>query len=143
MEHGWNGIFDRILSGYRKVLVFNEKNRFIAIAVLFIVVLVFVHSLSLAKKVGFGFFTDPDKGQIAIKLEYPTRYNLKQTQLRVQQVEDRVKDLPELKRMLTTIGKVEGVIGQSSEGVYLAQILRGYRAVIGRSLPGPDSVEIL
>jgi len=123
MEHGWNGIFDRILSGYRKVLVFNEKHRLVAILVLFIVVLVFVHSLSLAKKVGFGFFTDPDKGQIFIKLEYPTRYNLKQTQLRVQQVEERVKDLPELKHILTTIGKVEGIIGQASEGVYLAQIL--------------------
>ena len=123
MERGWNWMFARVLNGYRKVLVFNEKNRLIAIAVLFIIVLLFVHSLSLAKKVGFGFFTDPDKAQIAIKLEYPTRYSLKQTQLRVRQVEERVKDLPELKHVLTTIGKVEGVIGQSSEGVYLAQIL--------------------
>jgi HAE1 family hydrophobic/amphiphilic exporter-1 len=38
-------------------------------------------------------------------------------------VEERVKDLPELKHVLTTIGKVEGIIGQASEGVYLAQIL--------------------
>jgi len=123
MERGWNTIFDRIRDGYRGALVFNEKHRLVAILVLFVVVLMFVHSLSLAKKAGFGFFTDPDKGQIAIKLEYPTRYNLKQTQLRVKQVEDRVRDLPELKRMLTTIGKVEGIIGQASEGVYLAQIL--------------------
>jgi len=123
MERGWNGIFDRILSGYRKVLVFNEKNRLVAILILLTVVFLFTHSLSLAKKAGFGFFTDPDKGQIAIKLEYPTRYGLKQTQLRVRHVEERVKDLPELKHVLTTIGKVEGVIGQSSEGVYLAQIL--------------------
>jgi HAE1 family hydrophobic/amphiphilic exporter-1 len=123
MERGWNGIFDRILSGYRKVLVFNEKNRLVAILILLTVVLVFVYSLSLAKKVGFGFFTDPDKGQIAIKLEYPTRYDLKQTQLRVQQVEEKIKDLPELRHVLTTIGKVEGIFGQASEGVYLAQIL--------------------
>ena len=33
-----------------------------------------------------------------------------------------MKDLPELKHMLSTVGKVEGLIGQSSEGVYLAQI---------------------
>jgi len=123
MERGWNWMFARILNGYRKMLAFNEKNRFIAIAVLFIIVLLFVHSLSLAKKVGFGFFADPDKGQIAIKLEYPTRYSLKQTQLRVRQVEERLKDMPELKHVLTTIGKVEGIIGQASEGVYLVQIL--------------------
>ena len=123
MERWWNTMFDRIRDGYGGVLVFNEKHRLSAILILFTVLLVFVHSLSLAKKAGFGFFTDPDKGQIAIKLEYPTRYSLKQTQLRVQQVEERVKDLPELKHVLTTIGKVEGVIGQASEGVYLAQIL--------------------
>jgi len=123
MERGWNTMFDRIRDGYRGLLAFNEKHRLAAILILLTVVFLFAHSLSLAKKVGFGFFTDPDKGQIAIKLEYPTRYGLKQTQLRVQKVEEKIRDLPELKHVLTTIGKVEGVIGQSSEGVYLAQIL--------------------
>ena len=123
MERGWNTMFDRIRDGYRGLLAFNEKHRLAAILILLTVVFLFAHSLSLAKKVGFGFFTDPDKGQIAIKLEYPTRYGLKQTQFRVRHVEERVKDLPELKHVLTTIGKVEGIIGQASEGVYLAQIL--------------------
>lgn len=123
MENRWNKIFDWILNSYRKVLIFNEKNRLTAMSVLLVVIILFVHSLSLVKKVGFGFFTDPDKGEIAIKLEYPTRYDLKQTEHRVQQVENKLKDLPELRHVLTTIGKVEGVIGQSSEGVYLAQIL--------------------
>ncbi|MBC8217644.1 MAG: efflux RND transporter permease subunit, partial [Planctomycetes bacterium] len=123
MERAWNTMFDRIRDGYRGVLAFNEKHWLSAVLILFAVLVVFVHSLSLAKKVGFGFFADSDKGQIAVKLEYPTRYGLKQTQLRVRQVEERLKDLPELKHVLSTIGKVEGIIGQASEGVYLAQIL--------------------
>ncbi|MBN2137679.1 MAG: efflux RND transporter permease subunit [Sedimentisphaerales bacterium] len=123
MEGLWNGLFDRIRGGYGRLLAFNERRRSAAILTLFVVGVVFVHALSLAKQVGFGFFTNPDKGQIAIKLEYPTRYSLGQTQRRVQEVEERVKDMPELKHILTTIGKVEGIIGQASEGVYLAQIL--------------------
>ncbi len=123
MESRWNRLFDRILNGYRKMLLYNEQNKRIAILVLVAVVFLFFHSLSLAKKVGFSFFTDPDRGQILVILEYPTRYNLSQTEQRAHQVEDRLKDVPELKHVLTTIGKVEGIIGQASEGVYLAQIL--------------------
>lgn len=123
MERGWNNIFNRILNGYRKVLSFNEKNRLIAVFVLIAVIILFCHSLFLAKKVGFSFFTDPDRGQILVKLEYPTRYNLNKTEERAHQVENKLKDLPELKHMLTTIGKVEGLVGQASEGVYLAQVL--------------------
>jgi len=123
MENGWNNIFDRILNGYRKALLFNEQNRRIAVLVLIAVIMLFCHSLFLAKKVGFSFFTDPDRGQILVKLEYPTRYDLSQTEQRAHQIEERLKDLPELKHVLTTIGKVEGIIGQASEGVYLAQIL--------------------
>jgi len=123
MERGWNSMFNRILDSYRRILTFNERRRPVAILILLTVLVIFFHSFSLAKKAGFGFFTDPDKSQIAVKLEYPTRYDLKQTQIRVQQVEERLKDLPELEHFLSTIGKVEGIIGQASEGVYLAQIL--------------------
>jgi HAE1 family hydrophobic/amphiphilic exporter-1 len=62
-------------------------------------------------------------GQVYVKLEYPTRYDLDLTTKRVHEVEQRLKDLPELKHILTAIGRVEGHIGQASEGVYLAQLL--------------------
>jgi len=58
-----------------------------------------------------------------VKLEFPTRYDLAQTGMRVKEAEDLIRGAPELRHSLSTIGKVEGVIGQSSEGVYLAQIL--------------------
>ena len=37
------------------------------------------------------------------------------------EAEARLNDLPELKVILSVIGKVEGLFGQASEGVYLAQ----------------------
>jgi HAE1 family hydrophobic/amphiphilic exporter-1 len=62
-------------------------------------------------------------GRIYLRLEFPTRYSLKETVRRVEQAEARLKNLPELRHVLTTVGKVEAILGQSSEGVYLVQIL--------------------
>ena len=123
MEVRFNRLLSFTIDGYRRLLSFNERHRAAALAVLGLVIILFLHSLSLAKKVGFGFFADPDQAQLFVKLEYPTWYNLDNTVERVRDVEKRLGDLPELKHTLSSIGKVEGVIGQSSEGVYLAQIL--------------------
>jgi len=123
MEAGFNRLFDGTIDLYRRLLSFNERHRFAALGVLAAVILMFVHALSLAPKVGFGMFDEPDKAQLFVKLEYPTTYNLDRTVERVQQVEERLKDTPELAHVLSSVGKVEGVVGQSTQGVYLAQVL--------------------
>ena len=124
MERGWNWMFDRVVGAYRGLLRFTERHRTAAAGLILLVLLLLVHAVMvLAPKAGFGFFETPDMGQIMVKLEFPTRYDLDQTTQRVQEAEKRLEDLPELEHILTTIGKVEGIIGQSSEGVHLAQIL--------------------
>jgi len=123
MEAGFNRLFGGTIDLYRRLLAFNERNQFAALGVLAVVILMFVHALSLASKVGFGMFDEPDKAQLFVKLEYPTTYNLDRTVERVQQVEERLKDTPELAHVLSSVGKVEGVVGQSTQGVYLAQVL--------------------
>jgi HAE1 family hydrophobic/amphiphilic exporter-1 len=123
METRFNKGLGRVIEVYRKVLQFNERHRFAGIGCLLITIIIFMHAMSLVKTVGFGFFTDPDQARVYVKCEYPTSYNLDRTQERVQEVEARLKDVPELKHILSAIGKVEGVIGQSNEGVYLAQLL--------------------
>jgi HAE1 family hydrophobic/amphiphilic exporter-1 len=123
MEARFNHLLGSIISGYRGLLSFNERHRFAALAILVLVVILFVQSLSLVKKVGFGFFTNPDQGQLFVKLEYPTWYDLDKTMERVKTVEKKLAGLDELKHTLSSVGKVEGIIGQSTEGVYLAQIL--------------------
>jgi len=123
VEGGFNYFLDAVTESYRNLLAFNEQHRLAAIIIILITIAMFISSLKLAKKVGFGFFANPDRGQVYVKLEYPTRYDLDMTVKRVNEVEQKLKDLPELKHILTAIGRVEGRIGQASEGVYLAQLM--------------------
>ena len=123
METGFNRFLDRVIGGYRRILSFNEKHRVAALAVLVLTILLFVHALSLGGKVGFTFVSNTDQAQVFVKLEYPTSYDLDRTIQRVSLVEEKLKDVPELRHILSSIGKVEGVIGQSTQGVYLAQLL--------------------
>jgi len=123
METRFNRLLGSIIGGYRRLLSFNERHKTAALATLALVILFFIHALSLTGKLGFGFFSDPDQAQVFVKLEYPTWYDLEKTSVRVKEIEERLNDLPELKHILSSIGKVEGIIGQSTQGVYLAQIL--------------------
>jgi len=123
MEAGFNRLLGKTIDLYRRILSFNERYRFAALGILAVVILMFVHALSLTSKVGFGMFDDPDKAQLFVKLEYPTSYNLDRTVERVRRIETRLKDTPELVHILSSVGKVEGVVGQSTQGVYLAQVL--------------------
>lgn len=123
LERGWNWGFDRLVNGYRWCLEFTEHHRWAAVLVLLAVIGMFVQSLQVAGTLGSSAFSEIDMGRIYLRLEFPTRSSLDETVARVQEAEARMRDLPELKHILTTVGKVEAILGQSSEGVYLAQIL--------------------
>ncbi len=123
METMWNRGMDRVIHVYRVILRFNERHRMAAVLVLLLAVFSLMHSFSLAKRIGFGFVPKCDRGEVMAKLEFPTRYDLGQTVDRVLEAQVRLTDLPELEHILSQVGKVEGIIGQSTEGVYLAQVL--------------------
>lgn len=123
MEATWNRFFSILEKGYGVILHWLAKRKWASILLLAGAVGLLVHAVSLLPDIGMGFFQNFDQGQIFLKLEYPTRYNLQNTISRVQEVEEKLQSLPGLKNTFTTIGKVEGVVGQSSEGVYLAQVL--------------------
>ena len=132
IEQRWNALFDAFARGYGAFLRFMAKRRWAAILLLVGSIALLVQSLRLMSKIGFTFMRESDQGQMYVKLEYPTNYSLDRTAERVHGVEATLASLPGLHHTLTTIGKVEGVIGQSSEGVYLAQIL----------LTFPDKMEL-
>jgi len=123
MEAGFNRFLDGLIGAYRAVLRFNERHRMAALGVLVLTILMLVHAMSLTGDIGFGIFTDPDKAILYVKLEYPTDYDLNRTVERLGAAEDKLRDLPELQHILSSVGKVEGIVGQSTEGVYLAQVL--------------------
>jgi len=138
MERGWNWGFDRLVAGYRALLQFNERYRWAAVLVLLGVIGLFVHSMLLGGKLGTSAFPDSDRGAVYLRLEFPTRYKLDETVRRVREAEARMKGLPELHHILSTVGKVEAILGQSSEGVYLAQILLKFSERTERSLTIED-----
>ncbi|HDP36229.1 MAG TPA: efflux RND transporter permease subunit [Candidatus Hydrogenedentes bacterium] len=123
MERAWNYGFDGIVALYRRLLQFTEHYRVAAILLLVGVAAVFVHSLQVGSALGSTMGTEPDRGEIFVKLEFPASNNLARTTENVAVIEKRLQSLPHLRHILTTIGKVEGMFGQSPEGVHMAQIL--------------------
>lgn len=143
MERGWNRIFNRTISIYGSILTFLERHRWSAIMLLVAVALILLHSLSVAGKLGSTLAAEPDQGEIFVKLEFPTKYNLDQTQKMVLEAEDMLRDLPHLRHTMSIIGKVDSLMGQASEGVYLAQILLKFTERINRDITLSDLMNMV
>ena len=86
-------------------------------------VVVFFLTLKVgASRLGFNFFETTDRGRIFIRADFPSYYNLEKTVSRLEGIQARLMDLPDLTHILTTAGKAEAFGGQPNEGVYLGQI---------------------
>ncbi|MCP4644071.1 MAG: efflux RND transporter permease subunit, partial [bacterium] len=138
IERLWNRMFDAVTAAYRGMLRFTERHRWAAVLVILGTAGLFMHAMHVAGSLGSSMVTEPDRGELTVKLEFPTEYNLRTTAQRVARVEQQLSDLPELQHTLTTIGKVEGIIGQSSEGVHLAQVLLKFSERTQRELDIED-----
>jgi len=136
---GWDQVFARLEDRYAAVLAWMEHRRWAAALAAIAAVGLLIHSLSLAPVVGFTFVPDTDQGQLYVKLEFPTYYDLQRTTERVARIERRLRELPHVEHTYVTVGKVEGVIGQNTEGVYLAQILIRFAPLTERA----ESIEQL
>jgi hydrophobic/amphiphilic exporter-1 (mainly G- bacteria), HAE1 family len=123
MEKGWNRMLDKVISGYGSSLAFLEKHRWAEALFLIGIVALLFHSLYVAGNLGSSTLRDTDKGEVFVKMEFPTWYSLAETERRVQKALTILDKTPHLKHTLSTIGNVEGTIGQSTQGVNLAQIL--------------------
>ncbi|HOO56431.1 MAG TPA: efflux RND transporter permease subunit [bacterium] len=141
MGRAWDRFFDRIIAAYGSMLEFNRRNRIVAALFVCGVIALFVFTMPQAGKLGMGFVPTMDRAEITVKLEFPSGYNLSVTESRVKKAEALLKDTPQLKNVLSMIGKVEGVAGQNTEGVYLAQILLVFPSRIEREETIYDLIE--
>ena len=89
-ERGFNRGFQAVVSGYRWLLG-GLRRRYLAALVVLGAVGLLVHSLWVAQRIGTGAFADPDLGQIFVRLEFPTHYNLQQTAALVRDAERRLR----------------------------------------------------
>ena len=73
-------------------------------------------------QVGLSFLPFCDQGDIRIKFEFPTNYNLETTDKLVREAADHLKKYDFIKGMAIMIGNSDGGSGQVSSAVYLGQI---------------------
>ncbi len=123
MEKAWNSAFDFMVAGFTSFIQKIFRKRVLSILILFISALLLLQSLSLVPAIGFSFIPRTDRGELVLKLEFPTSYSLEATRERVKEINESLINLPYIKNRLVTIGKIDGTVGQTSEGVHLAQIL--------------------
>lgn len=123
LDRWWNKALEAFATALVAALRFCSTRKWICASLLAVSMAIFIHSLMLAPKIGFGFMPQLDRGEVFVKLEYPTRQNLAQTVARVREVEACLRTIPLVQHIFTQIGKVEGLMGKTSEGVYLVQLL--------------------
>lgn len=123
MERRWNTLLQKAAEKYAAFLRRLVARRWVAVLCLCLVAGIFAHSLSLMPRIGFSFSPEIDRGEVFVKFEYPTRQDLSRSVERIQEAEALLRDLPELRHLYSSVGKVDSLPGQVSEGVYLAQML--------------------
>jgi HAE1 family hydrophobic/amphiphilic exporter-1 len=122
VEARFNAFLNRIIEVYQAILRVGEKHAFISILILVATVGMLIQSLPLAGKVGGSFFPIIDKGELTIRLEFPTNYSLKETTKRTLEARKLLEGIEGVKQTLVTVGTVEGGLAKISTGVNLAEI---------------------
>lgn len=123
LKKSFNRGLNYLVESYMAFLRLIQQKKLAGIVVLLLIVALIGQSLVLAKKVGGAFMPNADMGKVAVKLEFPTGFSLERTRKRTMEAVDLIKDLPDVQSVMINIGKVEGRLGKSSEGVYLSEIL--------------------
>lgn len=95
---------------YKKVLRGVLKNRKISAAVLAgSFILLVVVTMIFGPRLGFEFLPFMDNGQIKVEIELPEGYNLEATAAVINEIERRVEKHPEVKHMITDLGKLSNI----------------------------------
>ena len=122
LESLWNKHFGKFTDACVSFVKTIVGSKALSVFSLILSAVLLIHAISMVPGMGFSFLPICDRGEMIIKLEYPSTFSLAQTIERTSQIESLLDGMPELEHRLTNIGKIDGSVGQSSEGVYLAQI---------------------
>ena len=76
----------------------------------------------IVPQVGLSFLPFCDQGEIRIRFEFPTNYNLDTTTAKLQEAAEHLKKFDFIKGMVLSVGTAYGARGQVNSAVYLGQI---------------------
>lgn len=118
LEISFNKGFGWVAQQYMNLITMAQSSTGIRVSFIIVSVLLLAQALTLAPLIGGGFMPPVDMGNVSVKLEFPTSYNLEQTRLRTLEAVKIARNLPDVTSVLSNVGKVDG----GSEGVYLAEV---------------------
>ncbi|MCK9282025.1 MAG: efflux RND transporter permease subunit [Melioribacteraceae bacterium] len=102
-----NKIYDSWDEKYKSLLTVLLKNKMRAILIVVgSFLLFFIVMATLGPNIGFEFSPASDDGIIKVEVELPEGYNLTETADVLKGIENKIKVHPEVKQMLTTLGKI-------------------------------------
>ncbi|MBF0226046.1 MAG: efflux RND transporter permease subunit [Desulfobacterales bacterium] len=116
----WDKLYGGLESFYGYLLGKSLRWRWVVIV---IALLCFFGAKQFSKHIGSEMITEADRAEATITVEMPPGTNIFETSKTVEDIEKLLSSMPEFKGSLSTVGKIEGVIGKNTEGVHVAQIL--------------------
>ena len=121
----WDFVYNLLCSGFNRSIEWTARHPKTLIAAALL--LAGVAAWQAVPRVGLGFLPYCDQGDIRVKFEFPTNYNLETTNKLVLEAADHLKKHHVdnggfIKRMAISVGTTDGGRGLVSSAVYLGQI---------------------
>lgn len=116
----WDLGYDWLCRRFDRSIEWTARHPILLMAV--VVALALSTVFFIVPKVGLSFLPFCDQGEIRIKLEFPTNYNLETTDKLIREAADHLKKFDFIRGMSITIGDSDGGSGQVNSAVYLGQI---------------------
>ncbi len=114
---GFERMFNSLRDGYADILNWSLNHKLIVGVV---TTLMFFGAMSLPGLgfIGGEFIEQSDRGEFAITLELPTNATIEETNLVTQQIEKRLSDMPEVRKVRASVGiSNDGFLAQSSNNL--------------------------
>lgn len=117
----WDKGYDALTNAFARSVEWTEKHA--KLVLLLTAALCAVVYFCIVPRVGMSFMPKADQGEISIRIEYPTNFNLDANIERTRKAVARIQQLPFVQGVSVNIGNVSGSGGQVSNAVYLAELL--------------------
>ncbi|MBQ7394223.1 MAG: efflux RND transporter permease subunit [Lentisphaeria bacterium] len=117
----WDRGYDALTNAFARSVEWTAKHA--KLVLLLTAILCAAIYFFIVPQVGMSFMPKADQGEISVRIEYPTNFNLDANIERTQKAVARIQQLPFVRGVSVNIGNVSGSGGQVSNAVYLAELL--------------------
>lgn len=111
--------FEKTESSYKRALNWSLEKKGKTALIAF---LVFIISIALTPTLGIEFFPSSDQGMLTVGVELPPGSGLEKTNAVVTQIEEQLKEIPEVRDVFSSIGSSGGQMSLSRGGTNSASI---------------------